>query len=186
MENELIDILTKEGNPTGKSCPKSEIHSQGYYHNTAHVWFYTKEGQILLAQRSANKTLYPLLWDISVAGHVDSGETVEEGAIREIFEEIGLRISKEDLHKIGVFECFQSYDNGIIDNEFHHTYIIELQTDLDTLITQKNEVESIKLVDFEEFQFILDHIGAENHFVPSNKKYYEKVFDAIQKQLTCF
>lgn len=186
MENELIDILTQDGIPTGNSCAKSEIHSKGYYHNTAHVWFYTKDGQILLAQRAAKKTLHPLLWDVSVAGHVDAGETVEQGAVREVFEEIGLKISHEDLHKIGVYDCFQSYENGIIDNEFHHTYIIELPTELDNLRLQKDEVESLKLVNFDEFQFILDHIGAENHFVPSNKRYYENVLDAIQKQLTCF
>src|SRR5690606_14659570 len=118
---------TKEGQPTGNTAPKSEVHSKGYYHYTAHIWFYTKDGHILLAQRAAAKTLHPLLWDVSVAGHVDAGETVEQGAIREIKEEIGIKIKEKELQKIGVFECFQSYDNGIIDNEFHHTFIIELQ-----------------------------------------------------------
>ena len=183
MDDELIDILTKEGKPTGNTATKSEVHSKGYYHNTAHIWFYTNDGQILLAQRSATKTLYPLLWDISVAGHVDAGETVEQGAIREVFEEIGLKIKDKDLQKIGVFECFQSYDNGIIDNEFHHTYIVELNTDLDDLTIQEDEVGSLKLVNFEEYQSILDHIGNHNHFVPSNKAYYEKVFAAIKAQI---
>ena len=43
---EYIDIVTKEGEPTGKSALKSEIHTKGYYHNTAHVWFYTSKGEI--------------------------------------------------------------------------------------------------------------------------------------------
>ena len=100
---EYIDILTKEGNPTGESAPKSKIHQKGYYHNTAHIWFYTKSGEILLAQRAASKTICPLLWDVSVAGHIDAGETVEVAAIRETKEEIGLDISENDLIKIGVF-----------------------------------------------------------------------------------
>src|SRR5690554_46614 len=129
MQEEFIDIVTKDGVPTGKTALKSEIHTKGYYHNTAHIWFYTKDGRILLAQRAATKTIYPLLWDVSVAGHVDAGETVEQAAIREIQEEIGLTIAEGDLQKIGVFPCFQSYDNGIIDNEFHHTFIAELRSE---------------------------------------------------------
>ena len=88
--DEYIDIVSKEGIPTGKSALKSEIHSKGHYHNTAHIWLYTTQGEILLAQRSAKKKICPLLWDVSVAGHVDAGERIEEAALRELKEEIGL------------------------------------------------------------------------------------------------
>ena len=47
LMDEFIDIVTKTGKPTGKSELKSVIHQKGYYHNTAHVWFYTKMGEIL-------------------------------------------------------------------------------------------------------------------------------------------
>ena len=53
--NEYIDIVTKEGKPTGKSELKSIIHQEGYYHHTAHIWFYNKKGEVLLSQRSAKK-----------------------------------------------------------------------------------------------------------------------------------
>lgn len=183
MPEEFIDILTKEGFETGKICLKSEIHSKGHFHNTAHVWFYTQKGEILLAQRDANKTLYPLLWDVSVAGHIDAGESVEQGAIREVKEEIGLTLIENDLHKIGVFECFQSYENGIVDNEFHHTYLVELKVNLNQLSPQKGEVEALKLVTLEEFKIILNSIGNNNHLVPSNKAYYEYVLEAIIKKM---
>src|SRR5690606_30331142 len=100
---------------------------KGFYHHTAHIWLHTKKGEILLSQRSKLKTIYPLMWDVSVAGHVDAGESIINGALREIREEIGLNLLETDLNKIGVFECFQSYENGIQDNEFHHTFIAELQ-----------------------------------------------------------
>ncbi|MGJ8593565.1 MAG: NUDIX hydrolase [Aquaticitalea sp.] len=184
MSEELIDILTKDGKPTGKTAPKSEIHARGLYHNTAHIWFYTMDGEVLLAQRAASKTLHPLLWDVSVAGHIDAGETVEEGAVREVKEEINLKVNKKHLQKIGVFECFQAYDNGIVDNEFHHTFLVEFNGILTDLIPQEGEVESLKLVSMYEFFEMIDCCGTNLHLVESNKSYYGIVMDAILERIT--
>jgi len=180
---EYIDIVTKDGKTTGKSALKSEVHSKGYYHNTVHVWFYTQSGDILLQQRAATKAIYPLLWDVSVAGHIDAGETLKSGAVREIKEEIGLTISESDLHKIGVFESFQSYENAIIDNEFHHTFICELKFNINSLTPQASEVEALKLVSHKEFRKLLKHSHHNSHFVASNADYYIFVLAFINKEL---
>ncbi len=182
--DEFIDIVTKQGAPTGKSVPKSIIHKEGHYHNTAHVWFYTNNGGILLSQRSAKKIICPLLWDVSVAGHVDSGETIPQASIRETKEEIGLSIAEDDLYRIGVFECFQTYENGIIDNEFHHTFISELKVSLSDLTPQLEEVEALKLVSINDFNQLINNITNNgNHFIPSNKSYYKTVLQNIKKAL---
>ncbi|TWO31910.1 NUDIX domain-containing protein [Seonamhaeicola sediminis] len=178
--DELIDVVDTNGNLTGQSELKSVIHQKGLYHNTAHIWFYTKNGQVLLSQRSAEKTICPLMWDVSVAGHIDSGETIEQAAIRETLEEISLSIIESDLNKIGVFKCFQNYDNGIKDFEFHNTFIAELHSPLSVLIPQKGEVDALKLVSFKKFQQLINTLGDNgNHFVPSNKSYYEFVLKKI-------
>ncbi|WNH09948.1 NUDIX hydrolase [Thalassobellus suaedae] len=183
--DEYIDIVTKEGKPTGKSELKSIIHQKGYYHNTAHIWFYTADGFILLSQRSAKKTICPLMWDVSVAGHIDAGETIKQAAIRETEEEIGIPISETDLKKIGVFECFKSYGTDIKDNEFHHTFLTELKFPISQLTPQEEEVEALKLVTLNEFKRLIDTIkNNKNHFVPSNKLYYEFVLQEIKKTLS--
>ncbi len=183
MHEEFIDIATKTGEPTGQSCSKSEIHRKGYYHHTAHVWFYTANGCILLAQRAATKAICPNLWDVSVAGHVDAGETIESAAVREVWEEIGLKIQPEDLHKIGVFECFQSYSNGIIDNEFHHTFISELKVPVNSLKKDDNEVAGLKLVSIPEFENLLENSKSNFHFVSENSSYYNTFLDYLKRYL---
>ena len=181
--DERIDIVTKDGKPTGKTALKSVIHSEGHYHNTAHLWLYTKAGKILLAQRSFTKTICPGLWDVSVAGHVDAGETIEQAAIRETQEEIGLTLQEQELHKIGVFPCFQMYHNGIIDNEFHHTFIAELGVPIEQLKPQPNEVEALQLVTLYLFKNYLDNSINNNYFVASNIGYYQYVLQQIEDRL---
>jgi isopentenyldiphosphate isomerase len=178
--DEYIDIVTKTGEPTGESALKSEIHSKGYYHNTVHIWFYTSEGFILLQQRAASKVICPLLWDVSVAGHIDAGETLTSGAVREIKEEIGLIISESDLHKISVSESFQSYPNGIIDNEFHHTFIVQLKVNISELKPQKEEVEALKLVSILAFEGLLKESNTNGHFIASNAEYYKRILQSIK------
>lgn len=181
--DEYIDVATKEGALTGKRELKSIIHQEGLYHHTSHVWLYTKKKEILLAQRSSKKAICPLLWDVSVAGHIDAGETPKQAAVRETKEEIGLDLLENDLTLIGVYECFQNYDNGLIDNEFHNTFIAELKVPLSQLVPQENEVEALKLVSFQEFEFFLNHIGENNHFVASNKVYYQTIYQKIVSEI---
>ena len=179
--DDYIDVVDINGELIGQSQLKSIVHKKGLYHHTAHVWFYTKSCEILLSQRSSKKAICPLLWDVSVAGHVDANETIAQAAIRETQEEIGLVVSKDDLNKIGVFKSFRNYDNGIIDNEFHNTFICELKVPISNLKTQIEEVEAIKLVDFKAFETLLMNSEVNNHFVSSNKLYYQKVLESIKK-----
>jgi isopentenyl-diphosphate delta-isomerase len=182
-KEEYITVLNADGTSTGKTCPKSEIHIQGHYHDTAHIWFYNVDAEILLAQRAASKTVYPLLWDVSVAGHVDAGEIIEDAAIRETQEEIGIEISIKDLEKIGVYKCFKSYPDGIKDNEFHHTYISETKCTLKDLKLDTDEVAHVKFVSIHEFKDLLKNSDSNSHFVSSNTSYYLDVMKAIENSL---
>ena len=179
--DELLDIVDKNGNATGKTALKSEAHRNGWYHNTIHLWLYTSNGQILLQQRSHKKTIYPLLWDVSVAGHIDAGETFEEAAIRETEEEIGLVLNPENLTKIGRHLHKSEYGDGAIkDYEFHQVYIAELRKEISELSPHKDEVEALKLVSLTEFERLLEHSNTNSHFIASNSTYYKFVLNTIK------
>lgn len=169
--DELIDILDSQGNKTGKSCLKSTAHKEGHYHATVHVWFYTKTGQVLLQQRGASKKTYPSLWDVSVAGHVHAGEAIEEAAIREAKEEIGIDIESIDLQKIAIRKGERRHSNGIKDNEFYHVFLIELKKDISQLIKQDDEVDDLSLFDLD----ILKGTNENFPVVPNTFDYYQFV-----------
>ncbi|MFD0797719.1 NUDIX domain-containing protein [Maribacter chungangensis] len=182
--DELLDIIDTNGNPTGTTALKSKAHRLGLFHATVHIWFYTKNGDVLLQQRAQNKDTYPLLWDVSVAGHVGSGETVALSAIREIKEEIGLTVREANLEKIGVFKSMQKHHDTLIDNEFHHTFLSELKVTLQALEKQENEVTDLKLLSISEFEkeLFTSNIQYRN-YVPHSSAYYKTVIATIKTKL---
>ncbi|RID54770.1 hypothetical protein BRARA_G02065 [Brassica rapa] len=73
MAEEHFDVLTKSGEKTGVSKPRSEIHRDGDYHRAVHVWIFVESTQELLLQlRSDDKDSWPGQWDISSAGHISA------------------------------------------------------------------------------------------------------------------
>ncbi|MGV6832357.1 MAG: NUDIX hydrolase [bacterium] len=182
MKEELLDIYTQDRIALNKVATKYEVHQKGYYHHTAHLWLFNKRGEILLAQRAASKIICPLLWDVSVAGHVDAGETIVDATIREAYEEIGLKLQTEQLINIGVYDCFKTYSNGVIDNEFHNTFIALSNLEINDYSIDKTEVEAIKYVNSNGFINLLN--SPDNfHFIKENKSYYEFVLSEIQKAI---
>ncbi|KAG6535707.1 hypothetical protein ZIOFF_000730 [Zingiber officinale] len=75
-QEEHLDVLTKTGEKTGVSKPRSLVHRDGDYHRAVHVWIYSESTQELLLQKRADcKASWPAKWDISSAGHISSGES---------------------------------------------------------------------------------------------------------------
>jgi len=174
--DELIDILTSTGEFTGKTCLKSDAHRKGLYHQTIHVWFYTDTKKILLQKRAAVKKVFPSLWDVSVAGHIGSGEKIEVAAIREVHEEIGMTIKETDLQKIGFRKDEIVHPNGILDNEFKHIYVCKLNKSIDQLKMQPEEIDDLQLFDL---SILKDATKHGSFMVPNMHHYYDFIYEKL-------
>lgn len=102
-------VVDKDDNVLGAEYMAMAIE-KGLIRRAARVYVFNKSGQLLVQRRSA-KVAKPLLLDQSAAGHVDEGESYEEAAKRELFEELGLR----DISLVNVATSFRTSDfyNGI-------------------------------------------------------------------------
>ncbi len=183
MADELIDILNQEGIPTGEIRLKSEAHQLGLYHASAHIWFYTKNKEILFQKRANNKDTFPGLWDVSVAGHIGAGESAENTAVRETKEEIGLVIKNEDLEFIGKYLGKKTPSPTIIDNEFHFIYLCQLKTTLDSLTLQKEEVSDVTLTPINEFKNLLVDPIKMKTYVPHDMEYFDMILKGITNRI---
>lgn len=93
--SESFAIARPDGSTTGATGPRWLFHLLGLCHRAAHVGFRTPNGLIVLQRRAPTKADWPDAWDMAVAGHVpqkDDGSDMsfEEGALKEIEEELGL------------------------------------------------------------------------------------------------
>ena len=91
MSEEIFDVVNDRDEVVGQS-PRGEVHRRGLLHRAVHVLVFNSRGQVFLQKRSMNKDRQPGLWDSSASGHVDSGEDYDACSVRELREEIGLRL----------------------------------------------------------------------------------------------
>lgn len=176
MPDELIDICDDSNNLIGIRKLKSEAHRDGSWHRAAHIWIYNSQGEVLLQRRAKQKQLYPDVWDVSVGGHVSAGETPIEAAIKEVSEEIGLRIAADDLEFFKVVKTsppFPEFKN----NEFYYAYFLKFDGGIDELKLQDEEVQAVAFLAIDEIKRRLDL--DESKFVPHGGYWFETL-DALR------
>ena len=90
--DELVEVLTEDGKQTGERINKSIAHKEGICHGISVIALINNNGRLLIQKRSSNKKTEPNKWGLSGAGHIDIDETPEQAAIRELYEETGIKI----------------------------------------------------------------------------------------------
>ena len=95
-QHEWLDVVDSDDQVIG-AATRADIHREGLRHRAVHIVVLNTAGDVFLQLRSNQKDNDPGLWDTSVAGHVDSGETYLECAVRELQEELGVKVSEADL-----------------------------------------------------------------------------------------
>lgn len=101
MSEEVFDVVNDRDEVIGRK-PRSEIHRLKLKHRAVHVLVFNSKGELFLQKRSMKKDCFPGTWDSSASGHLDSGESYDACAVRELKEELGVDMANfpERLFKI--------------------------------------------------------------------------------------
>lgn len=166
---ESFDVLNEYGEFTGEIATREECHKNGYWHRAVYAFIIDNNGNVLLQKRSANKKLWPNMWDVTVGGHVDSGEFGRQALIRETKEELGIEISDEDI-KYLVGSTSINEQGDIINKHYNECYLITKNIDVSNVVIQKEEVSDVKYFSREElikridnnYEGLTEKIGAWN------------------------
>ena len=92
---EILDLYDRDGNRTGETIVRGNKIPEGRCVLLVSIITRNPDGEILLTRRSAGKT-FAHCWEIT-GGCVQTGETAAQGAVRELFEETGIRVTEAEL-----------------------------------------------------------------------------------------
>ena len=96
---EILDLYDADMRPTGKTIIRGEAIPPGCYHIVVTVMTVNAAGKILMTKRAPEKTRAGT-WEIT-GGSKQSGETPEQAACRELFEETGITVTEDALIRCG-------------------------------------------------------------------------------------
>ncbi len=144
---ELLDILDDTGLPTGEQKTRLDIHKEGLWHRSIHLWIVKEDRYVLLQRRSMLKDLEGGKIDVSVGGHFAAGESFVD-VLREAEEEVGLSVSPVDLHYLHTQKAERYYAEAEnpeqiarIDREFQEVYFCQCDQDLNQYFLNPEEVD---------------------------------------------
>jgi isopentenyldiphosphate isomerase len=141
MQEELLDYFDENQQFLGKTT-RSEIHEKGLWHKTFHCWLIqwdNKRPYLLFQQRSWQKDTFPDKLDITVGGHILSGE---DQGLRELQEELGIEANWDELLFLGVRKDEAQIGN-YLNREFCYTYFLESRQNLLDFKLQSEELSGL-------------------------------------------
>lgn len=137
---EYFDLYSINREPLGRKVQRGAPIPFGEYHIVVQVMTVNTNGEILLTQRVPEKTSGGK-WECS-GGCAVSGETSRDAAVRELFEETGIKADPNELRHEWTM---------VTESMLRDFYIFVQDVPLSALKLQKIEVCAAKWVSFERF-----------------------------------
>ena len=148
---ELWDVYDRYGNVIQGRVAVRGRHDLRYgeYHLVVYVWIITKEGQIVLSRRQKGKT-FAGTWQCT-SGCAQRGEDSLTAAIREVKEELGLRLNPSN----GVF--YKRYPRNFPKGAMAlcDVWCFREDVTIEEIFPQKEEVSDVRIVSREQLEQML-------------------------------
>lgn len=152
---EFWDVYNRNRIKTGKKIRRDyDKLNEGEYHLVVHIWIINSKGELLIQQRSLNKTL-PGMW-ASTGGSAIAGEDSLTGAQRELYEELGVLIKRDD---------FELIHTAFYNNKIGDVYLVKKDIDLASIKLDETEVMDCMYVTYEKMNEMI-----------RNNEFYKNVF----------
>lgn len=143
---ELFETFSKDCEPTGL-VDRSLVHKQGLWHRASNVFLFRTDGRLVVQRRHESKDVWPGVWDLSVAEHLQPGENYIAAAIRGLKEELGIESTLlQPMGKV-VRTRIVVAEDGIKDYEFQMCFRGVSAAKLKARPSEVSETDLIELDD---------------------------------------
>jgi isopentenyl-diphosphate delta-isomerase len=127
-ESHVVELVDAEGVASGSTTVDEAHRAPGRLHRAFSVFLRDPAGRVLLQQRAAIKTRFPLRWANTCCGHPQPGEDVTVAAARRLAEEI--RVTGVPLTEVGVYSYYaEDPATGRVEYEYDHVLVGDLPVD---------------------------------------------------------
>lgn len=143
---EMFDLVDENENYLNKVHPRGVPLSEGEYHFVVEVVTYSK-GRLLVTKRHPNKP-FGNMWEVT-GGSVVAGESIYDGAVRELKEETGIECQKKELVLYSSEVCEEKHS-------IYKRFILNKSIELKDIKLQEGETIDARLVTYEQWQEMLE------------------------------
>ena len=165
---EIWDLYDENRELLGKDHVRGEQLPIDGYHLVVHVWIRNSKGEYLIAQRSANRQTYPLMWEC-VDGSVIKGEDSLQGALREVKEEVGVDLLPEKGQVI--LSDIKKIEFGKVVNKIVDVWLFEYDGEVDLSNATTDEVAQVAWMNRSQIKELFDA----NMFVDTLEYFFTEV-----------
>ena len=165
---EIWDLYNENRELLGKEHVRGEQLPIDGYHLVVHVLIRNSKGEYLIAQRSANRTAFPLVWEC-VDGSVVKGEDSLQGALREAKEEVGVDLLPEKGQVI--LSDIKKIEFGKVVNKIVDVWLFEYDGEVDLGNATTDEVAQVAWMNREQIKELFDA----NMFVDTLEYFFTEV-----------
>lgn len=176
---EYIDIVDEDGNPTGQTASREEVHEKGLLHNHVHVWIVNSKGEVLLQKRVTSKKTYPNMWAMAFEGHVSAGKTIVETVIAEGEEELDIKLFEKELKPLFGYERRVEFNPTTIENSINNVFVLKKDIQIEEIVIQEDEITDVKWMKLEDYK---KEINDKNPAYRAYAEEFPKLFEYIEKE----
>jgi 8-oxo-dGTP pyrophosphatase MutT (NUDIX family) len=142
---EYWDLYDNKRQKINKLHKRGDDMLKGEYHIVVNIWIKNNKNKFIVTQRHPDKP-FSLKWECS-GGSVVAGEDSFTGALREVEEEIGIKLDPKNGKLIFTQQR---------ENDFKDTYLFKENINIKDTILQETEVVKIKLVTYDELKKMVE------------------------------
>jgi isopentenyldiphosphate isomerase len=88
--DELVDVVDENDRVLAQAT-RREVRRRNLRHRAVYILVFNLQGQLFVHRRTLTKDIFPGYWDVAVGGVVNAGEDYDNGAARELEEELDVR-----------------------------------------------------------------------------------------------
>lgn len=167
---EIWNLYNENRQPLNRTHKRGTQLKPDEFHIAVEIWVINSDKKILITLRDPNKRKCPNKWE-NTGGSVLFYENSKQGAIRELYEETGIKADENDLLFLGTHKE---------DSTFFDIYFLKCDIEINELKLQKGETVDAKWVDINTLDKMIKNLS----FAPPKGKRFRLFQNKIEQLLS--